>query len=848
MGVGKTRLAREAIASGQRQGAVARSATATASAATVPLGALSPLFPRTARENRPIDAPTLARAVEALADPGSAGPKGPRAPTVLLAVDDAHLLDDASAALIHQLALAGAASLLITVRSGAPAPGTRSSPSGRTSLDRVEIGPLPPVAAAELVARMVGGPVDEASLRRVGELTDGNPRYLREVVEAACEGGQLTERAGVWRWEGEFSPGDSLTELVMGGLADLATDERSLVDALAFGEPLSAPAAALLSSWHTLATLEHKGVVTVAHDGRRCHVRLAHPPDGAVVRARTSTLRARWARRTLLAAEATHPGRRRGDAWRRATLQLDSGETADGGLLVRAATEANLSDPTAGARLAAAALAAGEGSDAIRELGVALAYQQRLDEAEAELRRATVTAATDEQHAGAALKRASVLFWGRDAPAAAAEVLGRAEHDLTTTDFHYRLVALRSTFAVFSGRTEEALDAVLPLLATGDDQVVARASAAASAALGRRGRTAEAVAASDRGWAALERAGELEAFGAALAHSRVSAALLAGRVGDAEARVDEFRRQCVARRVPGKLAIASLLDGQVALAAGRPVTARRRLHEAAVVLPEGTLGAWRYWALLGLAEACAVSGEPGPAAAALAQARTARRRVFRLWEPDALLAQAWVAAMVGELTRARALTAKAASAASAMGQSTMEVVALHASVRLGAADRAVAARLTTLAERVDSRVAEAAARHAAGLIDGDGDALDDASRSFDGMGNRLVAAEAANQAALAHRAGGRRASALASAGRARQLAAACDGARTPALAQGVEEVRLTRREREVAGLAARGLSSRTIADHLVVSVRTVEGHLERTYAKLGLHSRADLATALNTET
>jgi DNA-binding CsgD family transcriptional regulator len=57
-------------------------------------------------------------------------------------------------------------------------------------------------------------------------------------------------------------------------------------------------------------------------------------------------------------------------------------------------------------------------------------------------------------------------------------------------------------------------------------------------------------------------------------------------------------------------------------------------------------------------------------------------------------------------------------------------------------------------------------------------------------------------------------------------------------------VALTRREREIARLAAQGLSSPDIARRLVVSVRTVEGHLYRLFAKLGVSRREDLAAHL----
>lgn len=51
---------------------------------------------------------------------------------------------------------------------------------------------------------------------------------------------------------------------------------------------------------------------------------------------------------------------------------------------------------------------------------------------------------------------------------------------------------------------------------------------------------------------------------------------------------------------------------------------------------------------------------------------------------------------------------------------------------------------------------------------------------------------------------------------------------------------LTRRESEIAALAAGGLSDRAIADRLGISVRTVETHLIRVYRKLGVNSRRDL--------
>ncbi|WP_328946340.1 helix-turn-helix transcriptional regulator [Streptomyces sp. NBC_00250] len=54
-------------------------------------------------------------------------------------------------------------------------------------------------------------------------------------------------------------------------------------------------------------------------------------------------------------------------------------------------------------------------------------------------------------------------------------------------------------------------------------------------------------------------------------------------------------------------------------------------------------------------------------------------------------------------------------------------------------------------------------------------------------------------------------------------------------------VALTPREEQVAALVAQGMSNKQIAAQLVVSPRTVEGHVEHILAKLGFTSRAHIA-------
>jgi DNA-binding CsgD family transcriptional regulator len=129
----------------------------------------------------------------------------------------------------------------------------------------------------------------------------------------------------------------------------------------------------------------------------------------------------------------------------------------------------------------------------------------------------------------------------------------------------------------------------------------------------------------------------------------------------------------------------------------------------------------------------------------------------------------------------------------------------------------------------------------AALAADDGPGLVAAGDAFAELGIHLSAAEAYAQGAGAHR----RAGSPALAARAKQLSAAerarCESAATPALRFGELVVGLTDREVDVTTRAAAGQANQEIAAALGISVRTAETHLQRAFAKLGIHRRGDLA-------
>ena len=112
------------------------------------------------------------------------------------------------------------------------------------------------------------------------------------------------------------------------------------------------------------------------------------------------------------------------------------------------------------------------------------------------------------------------------------------------------------------------------------------------------------------------------------------------------------------------------------------------------------------------------------------------------------------------------------------------------------------------------------------------------------MGAALLATEAITSATDVARSRGEARNATALAARATALRSLTEGARTPGLVRTDGVVPLSRREREIALLAATGVTSKDIADRLFVSVRTVNNHIQHIYTKLGITSRAELAGAL----
>jgi ATP/maltotriose-dependent transcriptional regulator MalT len=269
----------------------------------------------------------------------------------------------------------------------------------------------------------------------------------------------------------------------------------------------------------------------------------------------------------------------------------------------------------------------------------------------------------------------------------------------------------------------------------------------------------------------------------------------------------------------------------------------RWLREAAVLWGELVHPSAR-WGFGGLAHALALTGDLDGAEAAISDLDAEAPTPIRMMDVDIERGRAWFTWFRGEHARALEMLRAAGELGVEGGQFALAAGAFHDLARLGEPAEAVE-QLERVGEHVDGELMPARVAYATALAKGDAAGLDAACDAFEALGGWLFAAEASNQASILYDREGLLRRASASAQRARALTEHCEGARTPALETGTEPIALTKRELEVATLAARGLSSREVAETLVVSTRTVENHLQRAYEKLGVSGRSELADALN---
>ena len=828
-GVGKTRVAREAVAGCGARSTRRHWIVGTASARSVPLGA----FVDIASDFGPDPLRRVREVIDGLIGDARTG-------EVVVGVDDAHLLDDLSAFTVHQLVTRRLATVILTIRSGESPPDAVTAIWKDQHLERLELQPLSPPEIADLVEHVLDGPVDSFSAQRLWQYTQGNALYLRHLLDNEVNAGRMTRRSGVWLWDGQPRLSPTLVELLEARMSKVPTSVHEVLDALVIAEPLETDVLEAIADADALAEAESLGLISVDPSVRPASVRLAHPLLGEV--RRTGSLRLQRLRGRI-ATELARKGSTDPRALiRRAVLTIESDLSPDSELLLAAAAAAmQLLDHRLAETLAERAVAVGGGPWAKIAHAMAITWQERGVEAEAVLAEQAEQASGPERTQVAILRAMNfLLILGQVASAESElELLPADDHDAQAI-----ATALRPLIELVRGHSRTAVDMAVTADASSPASDVAKIFLAwvFVTGLGDLGRIDEIESAANRGYAVADKSPEVGHLRRRLAFQETHGYRLGGELTHSDAVVARIRRDTL--DVPFEESWHSVMVGLSAMSRGALDDARRSLRDALAYL--GTGGSGRMVKTFGRTWLTTVTAMAG-------LATDARRELEAIewWaqDPDACmfdpyrsLAEAWVCAAEGATSQAISIMRDAAERETRLGRPAWEVVLLQTATQFG--DHTTAARLAELADQVQGPRAPAAAAHAAALAAGSGDALVEASHQYEEFGDRLAAADAAAQAVAAYQHAGLRGAAMTASATTERLAAECQGAQTPALRAVTAPQPFTARQREIISLAAQGLSNKQIADRLTMSIRSVEGHIFRASQRVGANNREQLISLL----
>jgi len=841
-GVGKTRTATEclAIASGEASCYPAR-ASGHQAAAELPFGAMAHLLPEvdSSREATFEDrAGLLRRLASALV--GQAGNR-----RLVLLVDDAHLLDDPSAALLYQLAVSSSAFILATVRAGETAPDAIVALWKDGLLRRRELVGLRSEVIEELVSAALGGPVDPQTAMTFATRCEGNVLFLRELVLGGLADRSLCMENGMWRLVRPLRPSNRLVELVEARLSGLAREERALLELVSFGEPLGQPELETLADLRTAEGLERKGLLAVALNNGRVEVRLGHPVYGDVVRASLPHLRVQSMARAL-AESVESRGVLRGDD----LLRIGSWRLMGGGgspqLMLAAASAARWRYELALAdRLVAAAQQLGAGFEADLLAAKLASVQGFSDAAEAMFAALAEDAADDEQRSLVTIGRMdNFLYASRSMDSL--RVATEAEASIGDLRWRDEITGRRSANLVAVAGPRPTLKVVSPLLAgTGSDAALVWACLTGAHSLARLGRCQEALTLTERGHTVqLGLQQPIEWYPWFHLFNQCEALLAVGRLRDAEHVARAEYDTGLAEHSPEAQACFALQLAKVCLAQGRVRSAADRAREAIGVFRRIVRPMFLHQALTILAMAVAQFDGGVESGAVLAELDRADVPQMTYDAVDVLHARSWNSMVNGHVRQACRLLEEAATLGMKSGDLVVASSALHDLARLGRARQATQ-RLDHLETQIDAGLINLRAAHARHLATDNATGLQEVSESFAELGADLLAADAAADAAVVFTRTGHSRAATAATRLAIAHADVCEGASTPSLRSIDARARLTPAERETAMLAAAGRSNKQIATELVLSVRSVENRLQRVYEKLGISTRAALAQSLD---
>ncbi|MDQ0869956.1 DNA-binding CsgD family transcriptional regulator [Arthrobacter sp. V1I9] len=776
--------------------------------------------------------------------------KAGRGAPVLLIVDDAHHLDDASAGVVADLISAGWATVVAAARPrpGLPQPLDQLWYDGLA--ERVDLRPLNREQIEEVLANVLDGTVPAATVDSVWIASGGNPRILDALLHDAAESGVLAKRNGIWMLLGPVpADGAQLTAVVTKDHIRRGPEEQEALKLIALAGPVgrkviedisgAAVVRALLdqqmiietpgvpaelSLWNALFANAIRSTLSVSRSLQLLEKIRAHQ-NGTVLRGEGMLRSVEWAFECGLRTSDPEMLDAAREALRR--FRNPSART------IAAKIQDPLLMPLATAIQARALYNEGAYSQAAHLLDSC--WRQLSDQ--------------PDGPAVLLLRAAAHQATGQSLDALAEDVREHArEHAEGDRQPQAQLLQvmrfLQLGAAVDAGALATEVRDIRSIASTepGGESVRVLGEALLAHALAAAGRAGEGLdsallAASDL--PPLE--DSLFFFTEFVLGRLVTGYLAMGEWESAERELNNY--------AAGHAAGAATFNGSLQVLQGYSLLRQGRMERAyQVLLPavealrlNDPLQLFRFGSSLGFY-----------VAARLGDAAQAKRLEQDFTDAMAggpaheLLAAAYGAAASEYLSRdgkglATLHTLATTQGATARAGTLLEILAICWDL----GDPSVIPMVQSVAKTVEGRWAQAMLTLAAGWEAADGDDLMGTAASLEEAGFVNLAREAyARASTVLEQAGERRRSRQAVA-----LREKCDHELGERFREGrfiaaAPAVHLTRREQDIVGLAVQGLTDREIAQRLMVSVRTVEGHLYRTYVKLGVRSRDELESAL----
>ncbi len=829
-GVGKSRLAAQVVAEAEDTGAYVLRARATRSASNIPFGALGGVF---AIEDHDTDGIGSVQDLFAALRVVSDGRE------TMLSVDDAHLLDDASATFLLQAVERGVAAAVVTLLTGEPSPDAVTALWKDAGSVRVELDPMSDAKIRELVEKALGAPLEHDVRRWLTSTSGGNVLYAKQLVEGALGDEALVLREGTWHLARHPRPASSLRELVTAQMGALADEQREALELLVLAEDLPISEASTLIDESLFAALETAGLITVSLAGSGdSHVRVAHPLYAEIISAETPASRARAHRLRLVRLVSERSRSHPADAVRIALWLTEAGEPVSDTVLLDAARASNLAGIETGMEFAQRALDQGAGTEAAMLLAASHYVHGRPEQAEGVLSTVEGTIVDPGLAAGYLRERAAILEWGLGRTAEAVALIERATTWWPGEAWSKLVEILGLPFRALAGRPGETAPAIEAALEDEALSTEARRWLTRALAIDRfwEGRVNEAESLLP-GMPAPPLRDELE-FTEMAARAVVGLASGSDLTGLKDEMSDAFVAAADAAD-PAAAGLAAMTVAQVCYLGGRFLDAQRWLNEAVAQSERQDPMDTRLLAHAMQAGVSLALSEEGRALSAGRHLNTpspgTEQRGTASWLARG---RAWALLAGGEATNAQQLLLDTAEALD--WAPVQEAELRYEAMRAGRRANELSTSLGELSERCDAPLTRAYAAHVQARAHGDARAALAASELFAVLGANLFAAEAAAHAASAFAAEGRQDSARQAASRSRELQPEGQGAQPPTIA-GVDrtDIELTPREAEMVQLAARGLSNAEIAETLVISSRTVETHIYRAMRKLGISDRRE---------